>query len=271
VRTRVTDTALVEALRVQERSWNARPLVRALYTDWFALVCSQLSPADGRSIELGAGIGTLQQTCPRVEPTDVEPTPWTADVVDAEALPYGAASLANLVLVDVFHHLARPARFLDEASRVLLPGGRVVVLDPYCSRVSTLAYRRFHHERTDLSAGAFEDDASIASEPLASNQARSTLAFFRDAGELEQRWPQLAVVERRRLALIAYPLSGGFTGTRLVPTKLGLALARLERRLAFLAPLLAFRCLVVLERRASSAEAHHLDTELPEREHGHLQ
>ena len=89
----------------------------------------------------------------------------------------------------MFHHLARPARFFDEASRVLMPGGRIVILDPYCSPISTLAYRRFHHERTDLSAGAFEDDATIAAEPLASNQARSTLAFFRHEEELSADGP----------------------------------------------------------------------------------
>ena len=71
--------------------------------------------------------------------TDVEPTPWADHVVDAERLPYGDGSLANLVLIDVFHHLADPAGFLDEASRTLAPGGRVVILDPYCSPVSTLA------------------------------------------------------------------------------------------------------------------------------------
>jgi SAM-dependent methyltransferase len=265
----VSEGGLVEALRAQEQSWNARPLVRALYVGWFRRVCASLSAAPGRSIELGSGIGTLPRTCPRVEPTDVEPTPWTSEVVDAEELPFPDGSLANLVLVDVFHHLARPARFFDEASRVLVPGGRVVVLDPYCSPASTRAYQRFHHERTDLSAGAFEDDTSIAVEPLASNQARATLAFFRNADELTRRWPTLRLVERRRLAMLAYPLSGGFTGTKLVPDGVGLALARCERALGFLEQLLAFRCLVVLERAPTSAQPHDLDTELPEGEQRH--
>lgn len=267
----MTNASLVEALQAQERSWNARPLVRALYIGWFRQVCEALSPVSGRSIELGSGIGTLPQTCPRVEPTDVEATPWTSEVVDAEELPYADWSLANLVLVDVFHHLARPAQFFDEASRVLMPGGRVVILDPYCSPISTLAYRRFHHERTDLSAGAFEDDATIAAEPLASNQARSTLAFFRHEEELERRWPHLALVHRRRLALLAYPLSGGFTGTKFVSHRVGLALERVERAVGFLGPLLAFRRLVVLERAALASNPHHLDAELPECEQGHSQ
>jgi SAM-dependent methyltransferase len=258
--------SLVDALRGQEASWNARPLVRSLYVSWFEEICSALSPVDGRSVELGSGIATLQETCPRVEPTDVEPTPWASEVVDAEALPYEDGTLANLVLVDVFHHLARPARFLDEAERTLAPGGRIVVLDPYCSPVSTRAYRRFHHERTDLSAAPFDHDASIAAEPLASNQARATLAFFRHVDELAKRWPVFRIVERRRLAMLAYPLSGGFTGRPFVPTVVGRGLARVEGVLGFLAPLLAFRCLVVLERLPSASQAHDLDAELPERE-----
>lgn len=257
--------SLVDALRVQEASWNARPLVRALYVSWFEQVCAELSPVAGRSIEIGSGIATLPQTCPRVEPTDVEPTPWVSEVVDAEALPYDDGTLANLVLVDVFHHLARPARFLDEAARALAPGGRIVLLEPYCSPISTHAYKRFHHERTDLSSPPFADDVSIADEPLASNQARPTLVFFRYADELVERWPMFRIAERRRLALLAYPLSGGFTGRRLIPAVVGRGLARLEGLLGFLAPLMAFRCLLVLERVVPT-DAHDLDSELPERE-----
>ena len=180
--------------------------------------------------------------------TDVEPTPWAERVVDAERLPFDDGSLANLVLVDVFHHLAHPAGFLDEARRTLAPGGRVVVLDPYCSPVSTVAYRAFHRERTDLSAPAFEAEAEIAADPLASNQARATLVFFRRVDEFRRGWPDLRLVERKRLAMVAYPLSGGFSGPRLAPDAAYRPLAALERALAPLAPLLAFRCLVVLER-----------------------
>ena len=115
-------SALVEALREQKRAWECRPLVRALYTEWYGAIAVRLSGVPGDSVELGSGIATLQSVCPHVRPTDVEPTSWTDEVVDALALPYEDASLANLVLVDVFHHLPRPAAFLDEATRVLAPG-----------------------------------------------------------------------------------------------------------------------------------------------------
>ena len=221
--------SLVDALRGQEASWNARPLVRALYTGWFQQVCAALSPVDGRSIELGTGIGTLQATCPRVEPTDVEPTPWVSEVVDAEALPYADGALANLVLVDVFHHLARPARFLDEAARTLAAGGRVVVLDPYCSAVSTPAFKRFHHEWTDLSADAFEDDASIAAEPLASNQARAPSPFF---GSGQMTRAGRARSRRTTTPRVGLPLSAAPRDVR-SSHRVGRGLAGVERVLGF--------------------------------------
>lgn len=240
---------LVDELRRQDEAWRSRPLVRRLYGDWYRLIVRRLTGVDGLTVELGSGISRFKEHCPGAIATDVEPTPWSEAVVDAERLPYDDGSIANLVLIDVFHHVARPTRFLDEASRVLARRGRVVVLDPYCSPVSYWAYRRFHHERTDLRARAFEDDPDSATAPMRANQALATLIFFRHADELERRWPNLGLVERRRLALLLYPLSGGFTRPELLPRRLERPAAVLERLLAPLAPLLAFRCLVVLERR----------------------
>ena len=239
---------LVETLADHERAWNERPLLRALYRDWFTQVAGLMSSVPGVSVELGSGIGKLREVVPDIVLTDVEATPWSSAVVRAERLPYGDGAVANLVLIDVFHHIAHPAGFLDEAARALGPGGRVVILDPYCSPVSTPLYRRFHDERTDLSADAFDVDAQVDIAPFESNQARATLAFFRSLDELEARWPSLTVVERRRLALLAYPLSGGFTRRPLLPARLGVALQRAEQMLTWAAPALAFRCLVVLER-----------------------
>lgn len=240
---------LVGALRAQENAWEKRPLVRHLYREWHEMIRQRLSEVSGLTVGLGSGFGSLRDTIPDVVLTDVKPTPWTTEAVDAEQMPYGDGSLANLVLVDVFHHLARPRRFFDEAARVLTPGGHVVILDPYCSPVSTVAYRLFHEERADLRGPALEDDVSVGASPLASNQARATLVFFRRLSQFERSWPQLAVIERRRLALLAYPLSGGFRGRRLAPGIAHRPLAVAERLLEPLALLLAFRCLIVLERK----------------------
>jgi SAM-dependent methyltransferase len=238
--------SLAETLREHERAWNERPLLRLIYRDWFGLMASRLARVPGETLELGSGIGQLREFVPGLVTSDVEPTPWAARVVDARALPYGDGELANIVMLDVYHHLPKPSAFLDEAHRALTPGGRVVMLEPYVSPLSQLVYR-LHHERLDLAADGFAE--SDSSDPLDANLAQTTLAFFRRRDEYTRRWPELPIVEERLLSFLVYPLSGGFTRRPLLPARLYGPLNTVERSLGPLLPLAAFRCLLVLERR----------------------
>jgi ubiquinone/menaquinone biosynthesis C-methylase UbiE len=47
----------------------------------------------------------------------------------AEQLPFAQASFDLVTCVNSLHHIARPARALDEMARVLAPGGRLVLED----------------------------------------------------------------------------------------------------------------------------------------------
>jgi SAM-dependent methyltransferase len=241
---------LVAELQLQEEAWNRNTVLRRLYRGWYSDIAARLSHVAGATVELGSGMGKLREAVPDAVLTDVEATPWVDVVVDAEQLPYADGSLANLVLVDVLHHVPRPGRFLEEAQRCLAPGGRIVLLEPYCSPVSYRVFRAFHHERTDVSVDPFADGRQSRTDALDSNQALPTLLFFARAGETSARWPKLRIVERRRLAMLAYPLSGGWRRRPLLPAALLRPVLALERVLSPLAPLLAFRCLVVVERQA---------------------
>jgi SAM-dependent methyltransferase len=239
-----------ERLSIQRAAWERRPLLRALYAEWFERVATELSRAEGPTVELGCGIGTFKEFLPSTVATDVVSTPWTDAVVDAQRLPYADSSVANFVLIDVLHHLPHPGRFLAEAERALRPRGRVVLVDPYCAPISTLLYKVFHFERTDLHVDPFGEEAQSGNDPFDSNQALSTLIFWRHLEQFRARYPGLEIVTRERFALVAYPLSGGFTGRQLVPHGLLGALRFAERRLRPLAALTAFRCLITLEKRA---------------------
>jgi len=238
--------SLEETLREHERAWNDRPLLRKIYRDWFALLASRLARVPGATLELGSGIGRLRELVPDLVTSDVEQTPWADQVVDAGQLPYGDGELSNIVMLDVFHHLPKPAAFLDEARRTLASGGRVVMLEPHVSPVSGLAYR-FHHERLELDGDGLAEQSST--DPLDANLAQTTLAFFKQRAELTRRWPELPVVEEQLLSFVVYPLSGGFTRRPLLPAALYRPLSAVERALRpALGRAAAFRSLVVLER-----------------------
>jgi SAM-dependent methyltransferase len=239
----------METLLTQREAWERRPLVRELYGDWYARMAQDLSAVSGPTIEIGCGIGSLKEHLPGVIATDVFDTQWTDRVVDARRLPFSDASVANLVMVDVLHHLPEPVGFLEEGRRVLVPGGRVVMLEPFCSPISTRLWRRFHHEPVEFDVDPFSRMAQSQENPWDANSALPTLIFWRDLDRFEARFPEFEVIVRERLAWLLYPLSGGFSGPRLAPYRLRRVLGRIEA-LVPLAPLAALRCLVTLERRS---------------------
>lgn len=240
-------SALVEALELQHAAWEARPLVRELYGDWHRMATGRLSPVAGPTLELGCGFGAFKEHAPATVATDVEPTPWAERVMDAERLDVPSGSVANLVMFDVLHHLPRPGRFFAEAERVLVDGGRIVMVEPYCSAVSYPAYRWLHFEGADMRVDPFADGDLSGPDPLDANNALATLVFWRHREAFTRRHPRLAIVDRERFAPVLYPLSGGLTGRRMAPRAAARPLRALERAIRPLWGLLAFRCLVVLE------------------------
>jgi SAM-dependent methyltransferase len=51
-------------------------------------------------------------------------------VGSAYELPFADGSFDHLLIRDVIHHVAEPARLVNECARVLAPGGRIDILEP---------------------------------------------------------------------------------------------------------------------------------------------
>jgi SAM-dependent methyltransferase len=239
-----------DPLDYYRRAWNKKPLLRRVYNNIYDRIACWC--VDGRSIEIGGGIGQFKGRFPDVIATDIQTAPWLDVVADAQRLPFSDNSISNIVMVDVLHHIEFPLLFLREAERVLRAGGRCIMVEPGITLGSTLFYRCFHHEPVRMNMDPLiEGTPNPDRNPYDSNQAIPTLLVGRERARLAKLIPTLSLIKTDWFSLIVYPLSGGFKPWALLSDRVGRHLLSLEKTLEPLfGPIFAFRLLIVLEKRA---------------------
>lgn len=221
-------------------------MLRQIYREWYAMIAGDLRP--GKTLELGSGIGNFKKFKPEIISSDIVKCEWLDKRVDAHRLPFSRHSLANIVMIDVLHHLGEPLKFFDEAERVLKPDGRVVIIEPFPSPVSIQIYRLFHPEPFIFKEDVFTKK-NDSKPPWDSNQAIPYLLFFKHRDKFEKYYKnKLKIVKIQKFSFILYPLSGGFEHRSLLPVTLFPLAKKIENWLIPLRNLLAFRCYIVLEK-----------------------
>jgi SAM-dependent methyltransferase len=179
--------------------------------------------------------------------THATPDPTALCVCSAESLPFPPETFACLVGFDVLGRSPRPARVLSEAARVLAPGGRAVLVEPWTGPLGDLFHLR-HHRR--VAAGLdpwFDAGADNAGAPRECLDER--------ADELPRHAPGLKVIEITPFGGLAEILAArpGMT-----PERIARHLARLDRlpnTLGRMANhLLSTRVLYVIEKRRPPAD-----------------
>ena len=99
--------------------WNAKPVLRAVYTDIYRRMLAKTVP--GPTLEIGGGSGNFKSTIPDAISSDIVTAPWLDLVCDAQRLPFADASFSNVVMVDVLHHIENPVRALAEIAACCAP------------------------------------------------------------------------------------------------------------------------------------------------------
>jgi len=139
----------LEFVQQHRKIWATRPELRSVYHEFFGQLLSEVGKRTP-VVELGAGPGFFKEYCPSLISTDFIPTRWIDVVCDGCAMPFPGESVGAFVMLDVLHHLPQPLDFIAEATRVLRPGGVIVMIEPWITPVSYLLYRYFHHEDCTL-------------------------------------------------------------------------------------------------------------------------
>ncbi|MDX1990926.1 MAG: class I SAM-dependent methyltransferase [bacterium] len=240
-----------ENLAKLDEAWTTKPILRRIYTEQFyGRLLAQAVP-NAPILEIGSGAGRLREVAPNVIRSDILYSPGINCVVDAHELPFATSTFGTIIGLDVLHHFSQPLHFLTETARVLRPGGRLVLVEPWITPFSRFIYTYLHQEETDLSAQPWRDDTLSNAEKLAfdGNPAIPYLLLERGHQHLRTAVPALRLCQIERFSLLTYLLSLGFKPGSLLPLPLYPLLYQIEEitRPAW-ARLAALRALIVWEK-----------------------
>lgn len=180
----------------------------------------------GTALELGSGGGFVKEVIPRMVTSDILPYEGLDTVVDATALPFPDDTLALICMLNVFHHIPNVPRFLDEARRCLVRGGRILMIDQHPGWISTPILKYCHHESFDPRA---RDWTFESSGPLSgANGSLAWIVFQRDYQTFQALFPNLILQRYEPCYPLRYWLIGGLKSWTLMPPLLYRPIAFLE-------------------------------------------
>lgn len=192
-----------------QRIWREKPVLRRYYErEYFQRVEKQLRP--GRTLEVGAGPGFFASYRRSDVVTDITPAPHVDRVVDVHAMPFRDWEFANVVGIDVVHHFAEPAKAFSEIARVLAPGGRLVLIEPWTGPLGFFFCRYLHHEDCYSIDEPWGSVFPPGKDPMAGNATIPKTYFHDHAHELEAR-TGLKVAKLETFSFFGYVATGGFT------------------------------------------------------------
>ncbi|MDJ0810246.1 MAG: class I SAM-dependent methyltransferase [Desulfobacterales bacterium] len=242
----------LDEIHQNHRAWQNKPILRSAYRRFYQQIAQLLvTTSEAPTVEIGSGIGKIVEVIADCIRTDLFPNPWIDQVENAYRLSFANHSIANIILFDVFHHLKYPGTALDEFHRVLIPGGRVIMMEPCMSMFGLLVYGLLHHEPLGLFKPIkwrASSTAEAVHQGYYAAQGNAYRLFSRQDLEKISGWH---LFYRERMSGLTYVATGGYSGPQLCSQKsLGL-FGHIERLFQRFPGLFACRLLIGLEKSAA--------------------
>lgn len=222
----------LKLLEQSAHKWAQAPGLRHVYQRLWQRLLPWRRP--GPSLELGAGIGTTRTIWPELTLSDLVQTRHVERAVSCYAIEAQPERWANLLALDVLHHLRFPWRFFASAAAALHPQGRIMLIEPAATPLGRVFYRCCHHEPMRLAEiqAPYEFAPNGPGDAFA-NMAMAYALFIRDHDLTVARLASLGlrICQVGFSDVLAYPLTGGYSHRQLAPTFLLRGLTRLEEAL----------------------------------------
>jgi len=194
-----------------------------------------------RVLEIGSGSSPLKILFPNVITSDVLALDHIDiifdchDIADLSEIP--DHSIDVITLTNVLHHLRNPIYFLQCATKKLVKGGEIIMVEPYFSVLSYPIFKLLHHEPANFNI--VHPVLSAVDGPLSSsNQAIPYMIFFSRPcwlGKLNNYY-ELDEMKFGFFTSLAYMVTGGISRNFPIPQQLYRPYLALDRFLASALP-----------------------------------
>ena len=203
------------------------------------------------TLEMGSGSSLLWEHVPGLIRSNILFVKENDLVFSAFNIPFKNSSVGNIVMINVLHHLQDPVTFFEEAERVLKPGGRVLISDPYISLLSYPVWHYLHPENCDIKNIGFGKTDHI--NPLIdANSATATNMFCGKDFSISGTCDQLDLVKVKLHSKFLYWIAGGYNFPQFIPTFLNPLVKLVEKALSPLDKWLASFMYVVIEKKGAA-------------------
>ena len=205
-----------ETTLLHGRIIRKKKFLKRLYIEWYKKLASEtIDIPQGKMIEIGSGAGFIKEVIPQVITSDILDLPDLDLITSAETLPFQNSSISAIYMIDTLHHIPKPYFFLKEATRVLKPGGKIVMIEPANSFWGRFIYRNFHHEPFEPNAGW---EIPLKGPLSGANGALPWIIFERDRVKFEQKFSHLKIHKIKYHTPLRYLLSGGVSMKCIIPS-----------------------------------------------------
>jgi SAM-dependent methyltransferase len=238
----------------QRKMIKEKPLIKRCYDLWYKHLLDDIAKVskeyqDAAIVELGSGAGYLKELEPKVITSDV--VEGVADqVIDGRKMPFEDHSVKGIFLTHVFHHIPQVEAFLQEANRVLVPGGVISIIDCSHTPFARFFFSTFHPEPYDDKAVSW--DFAQTDAMLDSNQALTWIVLERDLERFNREYPMFKVEKKCLLPWFSYLMSGGVNLRSLVPPFLAKLFVAADYLLTPFDPLCAIHWHITLRKNVNN-------------------